>query len=377
MYLTFFICVTAIADKDGKILVNYTYDAWGKVTEITGNTALAEQNPIRYRSYYYDFETEWYFLNTRYYSPDMCRFINADDSDILFEDQDNMLENNLFAYCLNNPVVLFDEDGQAAANIIGAVVGGAVGAGLGYLLAKHLGLTGWKKAAVIAAAAIGGAALGAFLGPYVAKLAKSAGSAIKSVGKSVVKYGKSLCFIEGTLILTGNGKIPIEKIKEGDYVYAKDPETGECSLKRVIQTFENETDELVHLTINGEKIVTTPGHPFYVLNKGWVGADDLKIGDIVFLYSNKKASVEKITFEHLTCSIKVYNFEVEDFHTYFVGENSILVHNKGCGLNRISTSYLKKLKLDAHSIKYEYLGKRAKISMYDLAVDKKTGIIYC
>ena len=176
--------VTAIADESGNVLANYAYDAWGKVTEITGNTALAEQNPIRYRSYYYDFETEWYFLNTRYYSPDMCRFISSDDSDILFEDQDNMLENNLFAYCLNNPVVLFDEDGEAAANIIGAVVGGAVGAGLGYLLAKHLGLTGWKKAAVIAAAAIGGAALGAFLGPYVAKLGGKIASVTKSAASS-------------------------------------------------------------------------------------------------------------------------------------------------------------------------------------------------
>ena len=47
----------AIADESGNVLVNYAYDSWGKVTEITGNTALAEQNPIRYRSYYYDFET--------------------------------------------------------------------------------------------------------------------------------------------------------------------------------------------------------------------------------------------------------------------------------------------------------------------------------
>lgn len=79
---------------------------------------------------------------------------------------------------------MFDEDGEAAANIIGAVVGGAVGAGLGYLLAKHLGLTGWKKAAVIAAAAIGGAALGAFLGPYVAKLGGKIASVTKSAASS-------------------------------------------------------------------------------------------------------------------------------------------------------------------------------------------------
>ena len=101
--------VTAIADKDGNVLANYAYDSWGKVTEITGNTALAEQNPIRYRSYYFDFETEWYFLNTRYYSPDMCRFINADG---YVQTGQSVLDKNMFAYCLNNPANMLDQDGD-------------------------------------------------------------------------------------------------------------------------------------------------------------------------------------------------------------------------------------------------------------------------
>lgn len=74
----------------------------------------------------------------------------------------------------------------------------------------------------------------------------------------------------------------------------------------------------------------------------------------------------------------MYNFEVAGWHTYFVGGSSILVHNGACGisLNKLSDSYIKRLGLNAHSIKYEYLGRGAKISLYDLAVDKKTGIIY-
>ena len=250
--------VIAIADKDGKIALKYSYDAWGKVISITnrngndinnlrtekfdpttgetiteydenGNVIehiptpviLARINPILYRSYYYDKETEWYYLNTRYYSPDMCRFINADDSDILFEDQDNMLENNLFAYCLNNPVVMFDEDGQAAANIIGAIVGGAVGAGLGYLLAKHFGLTGWKKAAVIAAAAVGGAALGALLGPYVAKLGGKVAAklGIKAVTKQTAKVGNGTNWKTLSEIQYNNsGLMSKQTYGNGDYV---------------------------------------------------------------------------------------------------------------------------------------------------------------
>lgn len=144
----------------------------------------------------------------------------------------------------------------------------------------------------------------------------------------------------------------------------------------MVQTFESETSEIVHAIINGEEIITTPGHPFYVVGKGWIGADRLTTNDNVLLYNQKNVEVESVRVEHLKESITVYNFEVEDYHTYFVGENSILVHNKGCGLQKISGSYLKKIKLDAHAIKYEYMGKKAKISLYDLAVDKKTGIIY-
>lgn len=70
---------------------------------------MAQTNPLRYRSYYYDSETGYYHLKSRYYNPELCRFINADSVDVLDEDQNNVLENNLFAYCLNNPVNMVDD----------------------------------------------------------------------------------------------------------------------------------------------------------------------------------------------------------------------------------------------------------------------------
>ena len=107
--------VTAIADSNGNVLARYYYDAWGKVLEITGNTEIAGLNPIRYRSYYYDAETGWYYLNTRYYSADMCRFINADG---YVQTGQGVLDKNMFAYCLNNPINKKDVNG----NIPGAVL---------------------------------------------------------------------------------------------------------------------------------------------------------------------------------------------------------------------------------------------------------------
>lgn len=166
---------------------------------------------------------------------------------------------------------MMDTTGESPANIIGAIAGGVAGASLGILLAKELRLTGAKKKALIAAATVGGAALGAFLGPYAAKLGKKVISAVKTAGKKVAcKVTKKACFVAGILVLTEDGNIPIEEVEEGDYVYAENPETGEKGLKRVVQTFINESEELIHVYVNQEEIVATPQHPFYVIEKGWI-----------------------------------------------------------------------------------------------------------
>ena len=102
--------IVAIADKNGDIVTNYYYNAWGNVTQITGNTALAQTNPLRYRSYYYDSETGYYHLKSRYYSPEVGRFLNADG--YLAELGGNINGYNLFAYCFNNPVNLSDTTGH-------------------------------------------------------------------------------------------------------------------------------------------------------------------------------------------------------------------------------------------------------------------------
>ena len=120
--------VTAIANADGTVIANYYYDSWGRLTEITGDTAIAELNPIRYRSYYYDSETEWYFLNTRYYSPELCRFINADNVNLVASNLTHYTDKNLYAYCDNNPLVRVDNEGDVWHIIIGAVVGAAISA---------------------------------------------------------------------------------------------------------------------------------------------------------------------------------------------------------------------------------------------------------
>ena len=97
-----------IVDGSGNVVGSYTYDAWGKVLSVTGT--IAEINPIRYRSYYYDAETGLYYLQSRYYDPEIGRFISADDTQYLGA-SGTALGYNLFGYCENNPVNAADPDG--------------------------------------------------------------------------------------------------------------------------------------------------------------------------------------------------------------------------------------------------------------------------
>ena len=116
----------------------YEYDAWGNIVSSSGR--LAEINPIRYRGYYYDNETGFYYLQSRYYDPANRRFINAD---VYASTGQGFVGTNMFAYCVNNPVFLTDEDGNFAIAIgIGAAVeaicGGVAAAGLGIVLLGEL-----------------------------------------------------------------------------------------------------------------------------------------------------------------------------------------------------------------------------------------------
>ena len=129
------------------------------------------------------------------------------------------------------------------------------------------------------------------------------------------------------MVQVEDGEKPIEEVEVGDYVWAWDELRNDVSLKRVLETYVNETDELVHVFVNGEEIITTPSHPFYSPVKGWTDAVHLRAGDILVLVNGEYVVVEKVQHELLENPVKVYNFQVEDYHTYYVAESGVLVHN--------------------------------------------------
>ena len=153
------------------------------------------------------------------------------------------------------------------------------------------------------------------------------------VSKSEIKALEAICFTEETLISTKSGYKKIKDILVGDYVYSKNISSSDECLKKVVNTSVKETKVIVRIFIENENIRTTLEHPFYVKIKGWTAAKDLKSNDELILFSNISKPIKKIEIENLHDPIKVYNFEVEDWHTYFVGNEKILVHNS-CSAGR-------------------------------------------
>ena len=190
---------------------------------------------------------------------------------------------------------------------------------------------------------------------------------------NVIKPG-SFCFVAGTKVLTDRGHKNIEDIEVGDLVLAYDEETGETAYKPVLHLFHNTTNEWCTVKVKGSdgelhEITSTPGHKYFVpenkvrkdsralehasyaeLSEKWVSACDLKHGDKVLLFDGTLCKVESVSCRKLSAPETTYNLEVADFHTYYVSDACVLVHNAGpCGR---SGSYDIEFKSGKH-----YIGK--------------------
>ena len=143
--------VSAILDSGGKIAASYDYDAWGNCTVYdSSDAAIGDLNPLRYRGYYYDAETGFYYLQSRYYDPAICRFINADT--FATTDANGFLSANMFAYCENNPIGNSDPDGYFAAALTG---GGYLSGILVAGGANFWNPAGWIVVGITVAVAVG------------------------------------------------------------------------------------------------------------------------------------------------------------------------------------------------------------------------------
>ena len=351
--------ITGLYEASGmKKIGSYRYGAWGNPLGVTAGAEASEydpgdvlhKQPFRYRGYYYDRETGYYYLQNRYYNPQARRFLNADT--ILAETEDG-LGYNLFAYCLNDPVNQKDPGGRltdmemvlisvgivaalaaaaallaatapAAAAAVCVVKGAAVGAASGAVQGAASGAVSGAVAQVVSTGSFDGVGQAMVDGAASGMLSGTISGAISGA------LGGMFCFTAGTMVLTAEGEKRIEELEPGDLVWSYEPAGGRQELKEVVQTYENETEEVVHIHAGGKEITATPHHPFYSPVKGWTDAVELRAGDLLLRSSGEYVIVEQVQHEILESPEKVYNLEVEEYHTYYA--DGVVVHNiGGCG----------------------------------------------
>ena len=206
--------IIALLDNTGTVVVKYKYDAWGKcqTTVLTSAAStIAELNPFRYRSYYFDTETGLYFLKTRYYDPEIGRFMTIDDISYLDPESINGL--NLYAYCFNNPINCIDPTGNApwwswlisGLQLVGGIalcfVPGAQAIGVSMIVGGSLGLIANAAAPTIAQAIGGASSMANGWG------AISTGISLLSFGTPGIIAGIGLMLVGGATMAFGANEI--------------------------------------------------------------------------------------------------------------------------------------------------------------------------
>lgn len=189
--------VMRVYDQKGVKVAEFTYDSYGNICSETGDMAYYVK--IRYRGYYYDNETGFYYLQSRYYDPSIGRFISADQPELIPSLAMNIGQLNLYAYCNNDPISYTDESGEGIVAIIAvlvvcAVIGGTIGGVVSY----NKGNTGWDLTKDI----ILGTAMG-FAGGGLLMAVGGAGIMVFSSGAKII-FGVSALRVSAIGLLTYN-----------------------------------------------------------------------------------------------------------------------------------------------------------------------------
>jgi RHS repeat-associated protein len=294
-----------IIDVAGNLVWQASYSSFGEATideELFNTHGI--KNPLRFPGQYHDQETNLHYNFKRYYDPQLGRYLREDP---LGTEGSGL---NLYAYANLNPFKYKDARGEYADSLLCFAITTAMGCPDFTCLAPG---GGW---------------------------AKGAGKAIKYAKKKYDKRNKKKkpdntpcpigCFSGDTKVVTSDGEKAISEIKEGDLVLAENVVTKEQGYKPVNQVFTFDDRGLYELTLEDEEgklthIEVTDDHPFWVTDFGWMNSIDLVPGLNVDTRTEQVLTVIDLKF--LNRYERVYNFEVQDWHTYYVGDAGVLVHN--------------------------------------------------
>ncbi len=180
--------IIGILDSDGNQVVSYVYDSWGKLISTSGSLVdtIGFQNPFRYRGYYYDQETGWYYLQSRYYDPEIGRFINPDNISLASGSLKSVVNKNMYAYCDNSPIICEDTEGEFWHLVAGAAVG-ALLSGASQLISNIASGREWHEGMVsaVAVGAVTGFISATGFGPVI----QGVGNTLASAGGDILQQG--------------------------------------------------------------------------------------------------------------------------------------------------------------------------------------------
>jgi RHS repeat-associated protein len=351
--------VRMLTDVSGAVTDTYEYDAFGNQISHTGTTP----NAYLYRGERYDADLGLYYLRARWYNPATGRFMTRDPYQGSIYDPASLHRYN---YARANPANFIDPSGRASAaeygqialnifkNAVGVTAVQITASCMLYTVASSLQVLGdnpglhlenyWANFKTCAAG-VTWSQFGRLLAANVALF--GAGEALGALGEWLdgaeageePGFNCGECFAAGTPVHTDHGSVPIERIRVGDEVLARDNATGKIEYEKVTDLVPPHQDKLVDLRIEGDNSSLRPStsHPFWV-ERGdrpavWLQAGDIVVGDRVEDKDGDWHTVTAVVAE--AASATVYNFTVDKDHDYFVGDEGFLVHNApgdcGCG----------------------------------------------
>ena len=346
-----------LTNNGGTLQASYSYDVWGGRTKLQGSL----DTEAGFTGYWHHTPSGLELSPTRAYHAGLGRFLSQDPL------QEGGGQLNLYAYCANDPINLTDPLGLSwGGTAIGLGVGLAVGIGavllapefaaglLGMALIGALsGLAGdlagqlydnggniscidWSKAALATALGalfgLGGFYAAPYIGAALKGVAGFLGDLFGDAGGELASLVR--CFPPGTKVLMADGTTkPIETIKEGDEVLAKDPTSAEKPQAfKVAARLKNYTEHLVTIEVEDSakhlaSFKATREHPFWVEGCGWKNAKDLAKGES--LSSKDGQPIKVLSTNVIEQKSPTYNLTIDDRHTFYIASNgiSVLVHN--------------------------------------------------
>jgi RHS repeat-associated protein len=306
----------ALSDQTAVVTDSYDYEAFGELLGQTGST----ENNYLYTGEQIDPNTGNYYLRARFYNPGSGRFLSMDSFEGVPQDPVTL---HKYLYGNGDPVNVIDPNGLFGLMEFG------IANDIRMILSEFQIEFGTNF-------------LGLYFDPDVdvfdlSPMAVGSGILFRMLGDSKAANnflglfscnGIGFSFTGETLVTTREGQVPIKDIQIGDFVLSYDEENASYQYNEVINLIRKiGQSELLEIAFNvGENITSTLNHPFYLADGTWVIAQELQKGDEIRLANGDLVTVTDLSKSQAT--VDVYNLTVEGTHTYTVGSQQLVVHNK-------------------------------------------------